>query len=432
MNVGMLRRAIARHRHTKDRPAYERFLNEATAHANVWKAPQREIAAWWESRQTAMLELEVTSPGTLSISCALARAAVEIDGSEIIAAPFARAIAGSIPIGRISITYRCAEPLGGFAREMLGHLGFGHLRPADDSQTADLGADIIDPILCKLRETALKHWAYDPSDRQALRGAIAEAHHRRGMPEFRIWTLPQRDTRPYRVALSPRFDVDNAIVNMPLIHDIEARYGIRSTAYLRPMGIFYGGREIRDYKAQLGPNEIALHGEFVTTARARFGDEMKAAAGEKARLEFYMGGDVEGVCMHGGELTYNYTEKTHTAIESAGFRYDTTYRNGYYLPLHLPDGNGVKRCLTIGQHWADLSIKPTPRFVEELCSALAERLARAEREGGVFVPVFHPLYFDIGNYLRYPENVARLAAFIPRYLGNIGRMRRDAHYLNRP
>ncbi len=52
--------------------------------------------------------------------------------------------------------------------------------------------------------------------------------------------------------------------------------------------------------------------------------------------------------------------------------------------------------------------------------------------GGVFVPVFHPIYFDIGNYLRYPENVARLAAFIPRYIGNIGRMRRGAHYLNRP
>ena len=180
------------------------------------------------------------------------------------------------------------------------------------------------------------------------------------------------------------------------------------------------------------PDEIALHGEFVTTARARFGDEYKAAAGEKSRLELYTGGEISGVCMHGGELTCNYSGNTRAAVEAAGFRYETMWRNGYFLPLHLPDGEGVMRCLSIGQHWADIIISPTPRFVEELCLALAERLARAESEGGVFVPVFHPLYFDSVNYLRHPENILRLGAFVPRYIASVGRMERGDHYTKRP
>lgn len=94
--------------------------------------------------------------------------------------------------------------------------------------------------------------------------------------------------------------------------------------------------------------------------------------------------------MHGGELTCNYSGDTRAAVEAAGFRYETMWRNGYYLPLHLPDGEGVMRCLSIGQHWADIIISPTPRFVEELCLALAERLARAEGEGASSFPSFTP------------------------------------------
>ena len=101
--------------------------------------------------------------------------------------------------------------------------------------------------------------------------------------------------------MSPRFDVDKAIVNMPLIHELEGKYGMRSTAYIRPCGPFYGAREIRRYLERIGGNEIALHGEFVTTSQ-RFGDEFKAAAGEKQLLEYITGRDVSGVCMHGGEL----------------------------------------------------------------------------------------------------------------------------------
>ena len=432
MNLGVVRRAVARHRYTKDRPVYERFLREACAHADVWKAPQREIAAWWERRQTAALEIEIPSPGTLSVSCPLERAALEIDGAEIVMPPFARAVAASVPTGRFSISYRCAPALGAWAREMLGHLGFGHLRPAFDGETPDIGANALDPLLAKLRDTALLHQRCDPSDRDRLGAVVADAHHGRGVPALRIWTLPQRDGRPYRVALSPRFDVDKAIVNMPLIHEIEERHGVRSTAYVRAMGIFYGDREIREYRARLGPHEIALHGEFITTARSRFGDEWRAASGEKALLELRTGGEIAGVCMHGGELTNNISGNTRAAIEEAGFRYETMWRNAYYLPLHLPDGDGVMRCLSIGQHWADLNVKPTPRFAEELCEALAERFAHAGREGGVFVPVFHPLYFDIMNYARYPENALRLGAFIPRYIASVGRMRRNADYAKRP
>ena len=431
MNLGIAKRAFDRHTGTKNRPAYERFLADVDARPGVWKATQREIAAWWESRQAAAIDLRVASPGTLRVSCALADAAIEMEGGELRTPPFDLSLSTEIPAGELAITYRCAPGLETFAREALGHAGLAHLRPAAAGSAPDIDAAALDPVLSALRATAIEHQAFRPDDVAALRELAARAHRARGAPGMRLWTLPWRGGAPCRVALSPRFDVDKAIVNMPLVHAIEARHGTRSTAYVRPMGLFYGSREIRRYAAAIGDNEIALHGEFATTARLRFGDEFAAAAGEKTRLEFYLGRAVDGVCMHGGELTENYSANSRAAVERAGFRYETMWRNGYYLPLHLPDGDGVYRCLSIGQHWADLIAKPGSRFVEELCAALAERFAQAERMGGVFVPVWHPLYFDIGNYLRYPENLARIGAFLPKYVVNVARMKKGASYRER-
>ncbi len=217
---------------------------------------------------------------------------------------------------------------------------------------------------------------------------------------------------------------------MPLIHGLEAKYGARSTAYLRPAGPFYGAREIRSYLERLGGNEIALHGEFVTTS-ARFGDEFKAAAGEKRLLEYITGTEASGVCMHGGELNSNYTANTRSAVEAAGFKYETMYRNGCFHPLHLPAGVQPMRTLSIGQHFADLNVAPGPTFERELERALVERFEQAAAAGGVFVPVLHPLYFDLAHYLSRAENIYRLASFMPGYLINIARMGRGQSYLDR-
>jgi hypothetical protein len=430
MNLGMLQRAILRHRLVKNRLPYEALLAHAAARGDVWMAPQREIAAWWEPRGAAALDIRVAEPGSIRVSCALPGAVVEIEGKDLRVPPFDRPAAASVPHGALEISYHCSSMYQDFAREIFTHLGYGHVAPTFIDDVADVRKAVLDPQLRKLCETAVAHQCYGGEEIAAVRAAVRAAHERRGVPELRIWSLPHRDGRPYRAALSPRFDVDKAIVNMPLVHELEGKYGARSTAYIRPCGPFYGAREIRRYVERLGGNEIALHGEFVTTS-GRFGDEFKAAVGEKRLLEYVTGAEAAGVCMHGGELNSNFTENTRMAIEGAGFTYETMYRNGYFHPLHLPAGVIPMRTLSIGQHFADLNVAPGPAFQRELERSLIERFDRAAAAGGVFVPVLHPLYFDLGHYLRRVENLYRLASFMPGYFANIVRMRRGQSYLDR-
>jgi hypothetical protein len=430
MNLGMLQRAILRHHYVKNRLPYEGLLRRVDEHGDAWKAPQREVAEWWEARGAAELDLRVSEPGALSVSCALKDAVVEIDGRELRVPPFVHPVSSGIPPGAIEIRYHCASVDQDFAREIFGHLGYGHVAPAYLDDAADIRMAALEPLLARLRDMANLHQRYGEDEIAGFRAAVRAAHERRGIPELRLWTLPQRGGRPYRVCVSPRFDVDKAIVNMPLIHELEGRYGMRSTAYIRPCGPFYGAREIRRYLREIGENEIALHGEFVTTA-GRFGDEFKAAAGERKLLEYIIGRDVSGICMHGGELSSNYSPNTRAAIEAAGFRYETMYRNSYFHPLHLPSGMRPMRTLSIGQHFADLNVKPGPGFKRELERSLIDRFGQAAAVGGVFVPVLHPLYFDLAHYLSGVENLFRLGAFMPGYFLNVARMRRNQSYLNR-
>jgi hypothetical protein len=431
MNLGMLQRSILRHRYVKNRGAYERFLAHIEAHGDVWKAPQGEVAVWWEARQGAALELRVAAQGTLGVRCSLESSVVEIDGADLRVPPFTCPASSELRSGAVEITYYCGSADQDFAREILGHLGYGHVVPAYLNDVADIKKEMLGPVLAKLRETAVAHQRYGEDDLASLRGAIGAAHVRRGIPDLRLWPLPHRGGRPYRVCVSPRFDVDKAIVNMPLIHELEERYGLRSTAYVRPCGPFYGPREIRRYVQRLGGNEIALHGEFVTTARLRFGDEFKAAVGERRLLEYITGREIAGVCMHGGELSSNMSADTRAAIESARFGYETLYRNAYFHPLHLPSGTGTLRCLSIGQHYADLNVGPGRDFAEKLLAAFIDRFSKAAAAGGVFVPVLHPLYFDLAHYLGHIENLYRLGAYMPRYIADIARMRRGQSYLNK-
>ncbi len=409
MNLGMLQRSFLRYRNAKNRLPYEAFLRHVDAHGDAWKATQREVAEWWEARGAAGLDLRIVDRGTLRVSCALKDAVVEIDGKELRSLPFSLPVSSSVPPGAIEIGYHCASMNQDFAREIFGHLGYGHVASTYLDDVADVRMAALEPLLARLRETANVHGRYGEDDVASLRAAIRAAHASRGLPELRLWTLPQRDGRPYRVCVSPRFDVDRAIVNMPLIHELEGRYGMRSTAYLRPCGPFYGAREIKRYARSIGGGggEIALRGEFVATSR-RFGDEIKAAAGEKQLLERIAGREVAGVCMRGGEPGGNFSANTRAAIETARFKYETTHRNGFFHPLHLPSGMKPMRTLSIGRHCADLDVEPGPDFQRELEKSLVDGFEQAAAAGGVFVPVLHPLFFDFVRYLsrmRWPWSV---------------------------
>ncbi|MBN1163198.1 MAG: hypothetical protein JXB45_01330 [Candidatus Krumholzibacteriota bacterium] len=431
MNLGLFRRAISRHRYMRDRPAYRGFLEQINSHPGVWKTSQGIIALWWERRQRSSLRLEIVSPGILRVSSPLSDGAVEIEGKTLAVPPLELPVAKEIPPGELTLTYHCPVENAPFWEEVLGHLGYAHLAPARDGK-ADMPGGSFLPLLGRLRQRAEKHQNYDPHDLRELRELLAGMHRRRGLPDLRMWTLPQRGGKVCRVAVSTRYDVDKAIVNLPAIHELEASYGLRSTVYLRPLGVFYGAREIKRYAGKGAEAEIALHGEFVTTAAERFGDEFRAAREEKKRLEDIVEREVAGVCMHGGELRSNLSPLTHRAVEAAGFKYNTLYRNYYYHPLHLPREGSVDRTLCLGQHYADITAKHGPRFGDELLEAFWEKFTEAEKVGGVFVPVLHPLYFDLFRYLRDPGNLLRLSRFAPRYFLTLGRMKKDQRYSNQP
>jgi hypothetical protein len=430
MNIGMVQRAIRRHKQMKNRPAYAAFLEHVASRKDVWKVPQRDIIAWWQRRQTAALELAVLSRGTLRVSCSLPDCVVEVDGSELRIPPFETEVPSTLPKGVVGLSCGCDGLPKELLRELLGHLGYGHMAPGSVGQPVVIHADQLRPLLGRLKSEAMELQRFGANEIKALRSLFVRAHHQRGIPDLRLWSLPRNGDRAYRSAVSARYDVDKAIVNLPAIHELEAKYDLRSTVYLRPMGFFYGPGEIHRYMRITQGQEIALHGEFVTTAETRFGDQFAAAEGEKKYLEDLIGEEVAGVCMHGGELRTNTTEQTRDAIEDANFKYETMYRNDYYLPLHLPTESGVRRTLSLGQHFADITAEPDSRFPEKLAQAFVDCFSQAEVQGGVFVPVMHPLYFDIPNYLRYPTNLLHLAAFMPKFFWTAARMRRGQQYAN--
>jgi hypothetical protein len=316
-----------------------------------------------------------------------------------------------------------------FVREVFGHLGYGHMLGSKGTP-AQLDMEHLRLLLEELQDSVRQHQRFDEELLTQLRDVLREVHHSRGLPDLRIWTLPHREGRAYRVAVSTRYDVDKAIVNLPAIHALEQEFDLRSTVYLRPMGLFYGAREIRRYLEEMDGHEVALHGEFVTTAESHFKSEAAAAVREKELLSHLSGQEVEGVCMHGGELRTNTTPRTRDAIEAAGYRYETMYRNRYYLPLHLPQDGTVRKTLSIGQHFADITVPGRAEFPMQLRDSFLNHFHKAAAVGGVFVPVMHPLYFNIGNYLRYPENLWRLAAFLPVFASRILRIKAGRSYVN--
>lgn len=426
MNPSLFTRALKRHHYMRDKESYRALLSTARAHGNCWMATQSEVAAWWRERNSARVEI-VFEDGSASVSLeSSARAVLEIDG-ELQIPPL------RIPIGsdsgtqpHIDATEELLARHGALCSELLGHLGYRHVQ----WRIGPSLAPGLPGLLGRLAASLEQHQRFVEADLATLRTLFQAAHHRVGLPDIRVWTLPHRAQQPYRVALSPRFDVDKAIVNLPDIHAIEHEFGARSTVYLRPMGLFYGRPEIQQYVKYGFEHEIALHGEFVTTAETSFGDEFAAARMEKRRLESFIGRDVYGVCMHGGELRSNTTPYSRAAIEQATYLYETMYRNRYYHPIHLIREGIAYETLSIGQHFADISVPADAGFGEHLTANFVEQLSAAADVGGVFVPVMHPLYFGLGNYLKHPINTIRFVGFLPRFLWLLTRVKKGSSYTN--
>ena len=421
----MLRRAIVRHTYMHDEPAYRTLLEHARSLGSVWMVSQSQVAQWWRARDEAQLELSFSAPGRLTISSGLDHSVLQVDSGDLHPLPFSFDVSMDA-VSQVRIGANFPSHLLSFLQETLKHLGYGHLH----LDTTTPPSPALSASLTRLYDHALQHQRYDHEPLQVIQSHIVQAHELASLPDLRLWNWPHQDGNPFRMALSVRYDVDKAIVNLPHIHRIESEFGLRSTVYLRPVGYFYGAREIESYRNLALPHEIALHGEFLSTSEQKHVSPLEAARHEKRRLEDLIVHEVRGVCMHGGELRSNTTPETPQLIDTVGFDYDTLFRNRYYLPLFIPTENGIRSTLSIGQHFADISIPGTSSFTDDLAKAFESHCDATFKQGGVFVPVMHPLYFGISKYLKHPTNLWRISAFLPRYARMTLRLGKGQSYIN--
>lgn len=428
MNPRMILRAIDRHRSMLDLKGYEIFLEDMAREERVWRVTQRDFARWWIRREAAVVRFKLQADGVL-VESDLSDACIQCEDGRVVSLP--TVLPGEVIDERrpvIEVEPRFVD----IARRLCRHFGCGHIEIRAGADRDPIGLSLTS-VLEGFGRASRDAKRY-PEDRlDAVRQALIEASARAGFPWVCIWGLPAADGRPYRCAFSPRFDVDKAIVNMPRIAALQNRFDVVGTFYLRPVGLFYGAREIERWRHSIPGNELALHGEFVTTAETMQGTESEAARHEKQKLERLLGEHVVGVCIHGGELRTNLSPRTAAAIDEAGFEYETTsYDRPYTRPFYMPneDATHWRTALTMIRQQDDVTVPLTSDFPTEMARRFRRDLDVAIEQGGVFVPTMHPLYFGVGNYLRYPENVARLIGFVPVFLRRAMQMKSGNVYVN--
>jgi len=282
------------------------------------------------------------------------------------------------------------------------------------------------------------------ADVRAIRQIVIDKLAKHRLPLLRIWYHPRVNGVAVRSVFSPRFDVDRAITNLARIRNLEMKYDVSSTLYLRAFCPFYSDDAIKKVLSLPGHPEIALHGEFITHAR-KYGDEMAAAVAEKEHLEQLTGLPVLGIAMHGGELAFNKSKNTDDAIRNAGLLYNTTIGpTDYYFPYRKVVDGQVSKCYTLPHALSDfrlLPFKPTRRVVNghvhksyslsTLLKAVSfssirdynrmfyektiERIDEVYEQNGVFVFTLHPAYFGFLSYLANPKNLILLLKFSLNY-----------------
>jgi len=132
---------------------------------------------------------------------------------------------------------------------------------------------------------------------------------------------------------------------------------------------------------------------------------------EKGCLERVIGWPVTGVCMHGGELTCNISDKTMDAVEAAGFLYETSSGMDYYFP-YRPIVNGRMRSVYRLNHgFSDVKLTPGRNYARDFCDKVMQRMDTVYEQNGVFVLMLHPVYFGFFAYLSHPKNLARVVRF---------------------
>jgi hypothetical protein len=430
----------------KNSKSYELILQYLRERKDIWTVPQGEFISWWAKRENADFKVTV-SGGVCRINTSLDNAVIERFPGNYLDVPFFSCPKTSFS-GDLWITIDKNVEKKNLLIELLKREGILNIQVDRKGvfiiSQEDVG-ELLTAIEAKMKTGQVKLLEADVSKvRQIVINKLSKYH----LPLLRIWYYPRIDGRVMQAVFSTRFDVDRAITNLPIILAIENKYGIVSTLYLRVFCPFYTDKAIKNLVSKPWCPEIALHGEFVTHAQ-KYGNEIKAAEGEKSYLEHLTKQQTIGVSMHGGEMAFNRSNFTYEAIQKAGFLYDTTLGpQHYYFPFKAIIDDKISQFYVLPHAISDVAIlpfNPTKKisnsvvhksysFIKTLHSikapavrnyskfffnSVTAKMDEIYKQKGVFVIVMHPIYFGFFSYLCHPKNWFNLFKFFLSYLRRI-------------
>ena len=411
MNLRKLKRTVTRHLMMRCHDAYEQVLKAIKARGDIWMTSQGEYMRWWQSRENATLKV-VVADGVCKVETSLKNAVFEKFPDEFLTSPAVPCAEANFS-GEVWLTIDSALKTKDLLIEILSREGILNFRVANSGgiflSYAQVGA-LLGKIETKLRTRGRLF----ENDIASVRQVIIDELAKRGLPLVRIWYHPSVDGRIVKAVFSPRYDVDRAITNLSRIRALEQKYGATSTLYLRAFCPFYDDDAIKALASADWCSEIGLHGEFMRNAR-QYGDESLAAKAEKEYLERLIGRPIMGVCMHGGELTLNVSVNTLTAIDSAGFLYDTTSGMGFYLPSRPMVHGQLGRAYRLNHGFSDIKAPAGPNYARDFYEQVMEKMEEVYEQHGIFVLMLHPVYFGFFSYLCHPKNFTKLAKFFWNY-----------------
>ena len=414
--ISQIKPAIMRHLLGRNSAPYERILQYVRARQDIWITTQGDYILWWQERENTTLSIRVEE-GRCHVWTSSQRAVVEefpgtFVETGVVSCPDATFT------GECKITIDPALQYRDILVEVLKREGILNY-------TFDVTGDFLlptaelEPLLAEIAEHLFKRQGRpEEADVARVRQIVIETLGKRNLPLLRVWYHPRVGQMIPMAVFSSRYDVDRAITNLAQIRKLERKYGTESTLYIRPFCPFYEDADVRKLARAPWCSEIALHGEFVTTAR-RYGDEFKAAVAEKEHLEKLAAKPVLGVGMHGGELANNRSENTDGAVQQAAFLYDTTPRPAnYYFPFRkiIDIDGGFSRSYALAHALSDVNIPADQLYGRTFYERAIAMMDKIYRTNGVFVLMLHPVYFGLFSYLSRPKNLMTLMRYFTEYL----------------
>jgi len=417
MNLGLLKRALDRNLKMKNYVPYEKVLSTVANQGDIWVVSQGEYIDWWDKR----------AKGTLRLLVSNGECRAETDLADAVFEKFSGEFFTSAPIpcpdsdfdGEVQLTIDeslrrkdlLIEALRreGILNFAVGTGGAFFLSHELDSTLADM------EISLKKRRMERFHQCVN-----LVRQAVMDCLGQRNLPLIRIWYHPIVNGKVIKAVLSVRYDVDRAITNMPMIWELERKYGATSTAHLRAFGPFYGRREIQALANLPQCTELALHGEFVSNA-ARYGGQLPAALAERECLERITGTVIQGVSMHGGELEKNRVKASWNITESVGFLYDASLGLApYYFPFRRLTQNGqLEKTYRLCINFRDIRISYSEHYAENFYDEAMHQIGLVSQQNGILVMMMHPVYFGFFTYLFKVTNLINFLKFLPIYLARV-------------